>query len=186
MHQGSLPEATQSTTFHIPSVSNLSLLVEAQTSATMHASTSVVFALGPRRCTLTVALHWPSHTSKYRSLWTFECTHLKFTVSGQSIDIHMRTQCSHASVGLAQAWPNKGCQVRILNDLKLCRFITRCNAYSVKCAIPYVIFKLFTMHTCTSKYRWCLVLTQWYNIPEQQCRDPGGHWWKWYCPALYD
>ena len=54
---------------------------------------------------------------KYTSAWTFrhreifECTHLKFTVSGQSkqtsIDTHTRVQCSHASVGLAQARPNK-------------------------------------------------------------------------------
>ena len=40
----------------------------------------------------------------------FENTHLKFTVSGQSkqasIDTHMHAQCSHASVGLAQARPN--------------------------------------------------------------------------------
>ena len=32
--------------------------------------------------------------------------------------------------------------------------------------------------------RWCLVLTQKYNIPEQQYRDPRGHWWRWWCPAL--
>ena len=68
----------------------------------------------------------------------FECAHLKFTVSGQSIDIHMRTQCSHASVELAQARPIKGYQVHILKDLKLCRFITRCNAYLVRCAIYHM------------------------------------------------
>ena len=39
----------------------------------------------------------------------FECAHLKFTASGQfkqaSIDTHMHAQCSHVSVGLAQARP---------------------------------------------------------------------------------
>ena len=41
----------------------------------------------------------------------FECAHLKFMVSGRSIarqiDRHMHAQCSHASVGLAQARPKK-------------------------------------------------------------------------------
>ena len=40
----------------------------------------------------------------------FKYAHLKFTVCGRSIDsptyTHMRAQCSHASVGLAQARPN--------------------------------------------------------------------------------
>ena len=40
----------------------------------------------------------------------FECAHLKFTVSGRSKQAskhtHARAQCSHASVGLAQACPN--------------------------------------------------------------------------------
>ena len=40
----------------------------------------------------------------------FEHAHLKLTVSGQSkqtsIDTHTLPQCSHASVGLAQARPN--------------------------------------------------------------------------------
>ena len=31
---------------------------------------------------------------------------------------------------------------------------------------------------------WCQVLAQWYNIPEQQSCDPGGHWWRWWCSAL--
>ena len=57
---------------------------------------------------------------KYTSAWTFhhreifECAYLKFTVSGRSkqtnqqtsIDTHTCAQCSHASVGLAQARPN--------------------------------------------------------------------------------
>ena len=53
---------------------------------------------------------------KYTSVWIFhqseifECPHLKFSVSGWSkqtnIDIHMRAQCSHTSVGLTQARPN--------------------------------------------------------------------------------
>ena len=58
---------------------------------------------------------------RYTSAWTFhhreifECAQLKFTVSGRSKQTnkptnkhtHMRAQCSHASVGLAQARPNK-------------------------------------------------------------------------------
>ena len=40
----------------------------------------------------------------------FECAHLHFTLSSwskqTSIDIYTRAQCSHASVGLAQAHPN--------------------------------------------------------------------------------
>ena len=45
----------------------------------------------------------------------FECAHLKFTVSGRSKQAskqaskhtHTCAQCSHASVGLAQARPNQ-------------------------------------------------------------------------------
>ena len=85
MH-GLLPEATQSTIVHIkyvPPVSDLLSSVEAQTSAT-HASTPVVFTLGPRRCTLTVrALHCV-HDIDIREI--FECAHLKFPLSGRSID----------------------------------------------------------------------------------------------------
>ena len=83
-------------------MSGLLSLVEAQTSAT-HASASVIFrfALGPRCYALTVALHWLSHACEI-----FECTHLKFTVSDQSIDTHMCVECSHASVELTQARPN--------------------------------------------------------------------------------
>ena len=90
MH-GTLPEATQSTTVPIkfvPPVSDLPSLVEAQTSAT-RASTSVVFTPGPLRCTLTVALHRPSHQCFMHDFdirEIFECAHLKFTVSDQSID----------------------------------------------------------------------------------------------------
>ena len=83
-------------------MSGLPSSVEAQTSAT-RASTSV------GRCTLIVAL-------RYRDIdlrEIFECAHLKFPVSGRSkqayihmrIDTHTRAQCSHASVGLAQARP---------------------------------------------------------------------------------
>ena len=90
MH-GPLPEATLSTTVPIkfvPPVSDLPLSVEAQTSAT-RASTSVVFAPGPLHCTLTVALHRPSHQCFMHDFdirEIFECAHLKFTVSGRSID----------------------------------------------------------------------------------------------------
>ena len=56
------------------------------------------------------------------SAWTFyhceifECADLKFAVSGQSkqtsIDTHTRAQCSHASVGLAQAKANPNSETR--------------------------------------------------------------------------
>ena len=91
MH-GPLPEATQSTTVPItefvPPVSDLPSSVEAQTSAT-RVSTSVVFAPGPLRCSLTVALHRPSHQCFMHDFdirEIFECAHLKFLVSGRSID----------------------------------------------------------------------------------------------------
>ena len=70
-----------------------------------------------RTCSLAVALHNRSHglglaevhvgmdmTCNHREI--FECAHLKFTVSGRSIDTHTLPQCSHASVRLAQARPN--------------------------------------------------------------------------------
>ena len=34
--------------------------------------------------------------------------------------------------------------------------------------------------------RWRLVLTQKYNLPEQQYCDPAGHQWTWRCSALHD
>ena len=91
MH-GPLPEATQSTTVPIkfvPPVSDLPSSVEAETSS-MHASTSVVFAPGPLRCTLTVAFHRPSHQWQcfmhdFDIREIFEFAHLKFMVSGRSI-----------------------------------------------------------------------------------------------------
>ena len=69
----------------------------------MFASTSVV---STRCCTLA------SHELDLRNIKVH--AHLKFLVSGQSkqaskqasIDTHTRAQCSHASVGLAQARPN--------------------------------------------------------------------------------
>ena len=84
--------ATQSTTVHSKfsqPVSGLPSSVEAQTSAT-RTSTSVVFAPGPRCCTLTVALHWPQmlHVDLCE---IFECAHLKFTVSGRSKQTNKRT-----------------------------------------------------------------------------------------------
>ena len=84
MH-GPLPEATQSTTVYIkfrPPVSGLPPSVKAQISAT-RASTSVIFASGPRYCTLTVAIHWP-HMVHVDLCEIFECARLKFTVSGWS------------------------------------------------------------------------------------------------------
>ena len=79
-----------------------------QNKVAMRASTSVVFALGRRCCTLT-ACHWPSHASDDIDLREmFEFAHLKLTVSGRpSKHTHTCAQCSHASVGLAQARPNK-------------------------------------------------------------------------------
>ena len=82
-------------------------MVEAQISAT-RASTSVVFASGPRYCTqqlLNVDL---------REI--FEYAHLKFTVSGRSKHTHTRAQCSHASVGLAQARPNHHLRVVLMEN----------------------------------------------------------------------
>ena len=95
-----------------PPVSGLLSSVEVQISAT-RASASVVFASGPEYCTLTVVLYWP-HMLHIDLHEIFEYAHLKFAVSGRSkqaskqasIDIHTRAQCSHASVGLAQARPN--------------------------------------------------------------------------------
>ena len=84
--------ATQSTTVHIKlsqPVSGLPSSVEAQTSAT-RASTSVVFAPGPRYCTLTVALHWP-HMFHVDLREIFECAHLKFMVSGRSKQTNKQT-----------------------------------------------------------------------------------------------
>ena len=43
-----------------------------------------------------------------------------------------------------------------------------------------------TLYLFLLRFRWCLVLTQRYNIPEQQYRDPGEHWWRWWCPALHN
>ena len=55
----------------------------------------------------------------------FECAHLKFTVSGQTIDryidVHARAQCSHASVGLAQAHPNKDVTTMLATLLHGCQ-----------------------------------------------------------------
>ena len=84
--------ATHSTTVHIKfsqPASGLPSSVEAQTSAT-RASTSVVFAPGPRYCTLTVALHWP-HMLHVDLREIFECAYLKFTVSGRSIQTNKQT-----------------------------------------------------------------------------------------------
>ena len=84
--------ATYSTTVHIKfsqPASGLPSSVEAQTSAT-RASTSVIFAPGPRYCTLTVALHWP-HMLHVDLREIFECAHLKFTVSGRSKQTNKRT-----------------------------------------------------------------------------------------------
>ena len=68
----------------------------------MCVSTSVVSTPGNRRCTL--ATSSISVILKIRA-------HLKLSVSGRSKQAskhtHTRAQCTHASVGLAQARPNK-------------------------------------------------------------------------------
>ena len=90
---------------------------------TMRALTSSLFLGLPsrqrRRCALAVALHQRdsglgiSHAQKLRTLGLheiFKCSHLKFTVYGRKhTDIHTHNfrKCSYASVGLAQARPNK-------------------------------------------------------------------------------
>ena len=54
---------------------------------------------------------WPMDVRTFHHREIFEWAHLKFTVSGRSkqtsTDTHTRAQCSHASVGLAQARPNQ-------------------------------------------------------------------------------
>ena len=55
--------------------------------------------------------HWPTEcTSSIFVILKFKHAHLKFPVCGRSkrtsIDTHTCEQCSHASVGLAQARPN--------------------------------------------------------------------------------
>ena len=61
-----------------------------------------------------------------------------------------------------------------------CRFI---QLYVIKSVINLISVLNISLPRC----RWCLVLTQWYNIPEQQLCDPGGNWRRnWYCPALHD
>ena len=63
-------------------------------------------SLSRRPCSLAVALMLVLTAENHREM--FECAHLKFTVSGRSKakHTHTRAQCSHASVGLAQARPN--------------------------------------------------------------------------------
>ena len=75
----------------------------------MCTSTSDISTLGNRQCTLAIRLHTPS------SIFVkFKHAHLKFSAYGRKqtyihtyIPTHARAQCSHASVGLAQARPNK-------------------------------------------------------------------------------
>ena len=59
----------------------------------------------------------------------FECAHLKFTVSGQSKSTnkhtHTRAQCSHASVGLTQARPNKPSYLYRLSDSLMDTYLCR-------------------------------------------------------------
>ena len=63
----------------------------------------------------------------------FEYAHLKFTVSGRSMakakqaskHTHTRAQCSHASVGLAQARPNNRVVTVLSSGVGRC---FQCNA----------------------------------------------------------
>ena len=51
-------------------------------------------------------------------------------------------------------------------------------------------FRNVTVSNLTSLWQFffplcrCEFLVERYNIPEQQSCDPGGHWWRWWCPAL--
>ena len=78
-----------------------------------------------RRCTPVVALHrhiitctklpCPRTFSLHE---IFKCVHLKFTVYGRKHTYTQLPQCSHASVGLAQARPNYA----HISDLLFCTF----------------------------------------------------------------
>ena len=88
-------------------VSGLPSLVEPQISA-MCASTSFVFALGPRYCTLTVAMLHVDLREIFDSIRSFKI-YGKWSIQASkqaSKHRYTRAQCSHASVGLAEARPN--------------------------------------------------------------------------------
>ena len=58
--------------------------------------------------------------------------------------------------------------------------------HTVYCMEIFTCLKLLMLwHWCLRCW-WCQVLTQWYNLPEQQSRDPGGHYWGWWCSLLPD
>ena len=95
----------QSLSIFVPPLSGLPLMVgiEAQTR-------SMLPRVGHWRCTW--AWQWlkTCFVHEIDLCEIFECADLKFTVYGYkqaSKHTHARTQCSHASVGLAQARPNK-------------------------------------------------------------------------------
>ena len=72
----------------------------------MCTSTSVISTPGNRHCTLAFRLHT---ASSIFVILKFKRTHLKFSVYGRKQTYRhtpARAQCSHASVGLAQARPN--------------------------------------------------------------------------------
>ena len=69
--------------------------------------TSVIWTPGNRRCSLAFMLHT---VSSIFVILKFKRAYLKFSVYGRKqtdIHTHTRVQWSHASVGLAQARPNK-------------------------------------------------------------------------------
>ena len=75
----------------------------------MCTSTSVISTPSNRRCTLAFRLHRRHTSSSIFVILKFQRAHLKFSVYGRKqtdIHTHARAQCSHASVGLAQARPN--------------------------------------------------------------------------------
>ena len=111
-----LKQPWQSTTIHIFALLVSGSLVEAQIRIRMPR----VFQLQSFSLRVANAALWQSgpplaftcfmHDIDLREI--FECTHLKFTVSGRSKQAskhtHTRAQCSHASVGLAQPRSNNG------------------------------------------------------------------------------
>ena len=111
-----LKRPRQSTTVHtfVPPVSGLLSSVEAQIriklphvlqlqSSSLWVANAALWQSG---------LHWPSHASQYRSSWNIWMRSIKIygkwsVQASKQANIHTRAQCSHASVGLAQARPNK-------------------------------------------------------------------------------
>jgi len=91
----------------------------------MCTSTSVISTPGNQRCTLAFRLHGTPSSIFIRGpifvILKFKRTHLKFSVYGHKQTdrhTHARAQCSHASVGLAQAHPNYRQFAQFMNSIK--------------------------------------------------------------------